>query len=87
MTVMCCHSVYRIYVKMVERRLSTYVRQNVCEMLLLPLNMKYVLVDLNPSGHFYDTVCTVQLLTGERLFSEYLLIFIVVIKDDFRINF
>lgn len=55
-------------------------------MLLSPLNMKYVLVDFNPSGQFYDTVCIVQLKTGVRLFSEYLLHFIVMARDNFRIK-
>lgn len=42
-------------------------------------NMKYVLVDLTKC--LYDTVCIVQLMTGVRLFSEYLLNFIVVGRD------
>lgn len=56
-------------------------------MLLSPLNMEYVLVDVNPSGQFYDTVCIVQLTAGVRLFSEYLLNSIVVARDNFRIKF
>lgn len=35
-------------------------------MLLLPLNIKDVVVGFNPSGQFYDTVCIVQLMTGVK---------------------
>lgn len=56
-------------------------------MLLSPLNITYVVVDSNPSGQFYDTVCIIQLMAGVRLFSEYLLNFIVVARDHFRIKF
>lgn len=72
---------------MVECGLCIYVCKNFCEMLLSPLNMEYVLVDVNPSGQFYDTVCIVQLTAGVRLFSEYLLNSIVVARDNFRIKF
>lgn len=75
------------YVKMVECGLCIYVCTDFCEMLLSPLNMESVLRGLNPSGQFYDTVCIVQLMTGVRLFSEYLLNFIVVARDNFRIKF
>lgn len=47
--------------EMVECGLCIYVCTDFCEMLLLPLNMESVLVGLNPSGQFYDTVCIVQL--------------------------
>lgn len=56
-------------------------------MLLSPLDVNSVLGDFDPSGQFYDTVCIVQLMTGVRLFSEYLLNFIVVARDNFRIKF
>lgn len=46
--------------EMVECGLCIYVCTDLCEMLLLPLNMESVLVGLNPSGQFYDTVCIVQ---------------------------
>ena len=42
---------------MVECGLCIYVCKNFREKLLLPLNMKYVLVDFDPSGQFYDAVC------------------------------
>lgn len=45
---------------MVEYGLCIYVCTDFCEMLPLPLNMESVLVGLNPSGHFYDTVSIVQ---------------------------
>lgn len=72
---------------MFECGLCIYVCTNFCEMLLSPLNVERVLVGLNPSGQFYDTVCIVQRMAGGRLFSEYLLNFIVVARDNFRIKF
>lgn len=72
---------------MVECGLCIYVCTNFCEMLLSPLNMKYVLVGFNPSGQFCDTVCIVQLMAGVRPFSAYLLNLIVVARDNFRIKF
>lgn len=73
--------------EMVECGLCIYVCIDFCEMLLSPLNMESVLVGLNPSGQFYDTVCIVQPDAEVRLFSEYLLNFIVVARDNFRIKF
>lgn len=46
--------------EMVECGLCIYVCTDFCEMLLLPLDMGSVVVGLNPSDQFYDTVCIVQ---------------------------
>lgn len=74
------------HVKPVAHGLCIYVCKNFCEMLLLPLNIKDILVGFNSRGQFYDTVCIEQLMTGERLFSEYLLHFITMVKDNFRMK-
>ena len=55
-------------------------------MLLSPLNIKDVLAGFNSSGQFYDTVCIPRLMTGGRLFSEYLLHFITMARDNFRMK-
>jgi hypothetical protein len=77
----------QVYIEMVECGLCIYIFKIFCEMSLLPLNMKYILMDFNPMGQFYDTVCIVQLMIGVRLFSGYLLNCIVVTRDYFRIKF
>ena len=74
------------HVKLVAHGLCIYVCKNFCEMLLSPLNIKDILGSFNSRGQFYDTVCIAQLMTGVRLFSEYLLHFITTVKDNFRMK-
>lgn len=71
---------------MVACGLCIHACKNSCERLLSPLNIKDVLVGFNFSGQFYDAVCNAHLMTGVRLFSEYLLYFITMARDNFRMK-